>query len=302
MSSWTGHREWRATQQTTRIDAGRHAFDMAYQEVGDGDPATLFLHGIPTWSYLFHEIADAIGYAIVPDLPGYGYTQYAAAPGESADATASVDRFDAPAYDRSIRAQTEYVRAFLDACDLDSVQVVGHDIGGAVALRLAVETDRVERLVLTNACCYDNFPNEDVPPLGGIRRARTLTYQETISDVRKKLTGSWDVCRDDRPVDAFINAMVAPYADRTRYPTDLARNAIALNTNHTLELVPHFDKVTAETLLLWGHPGDEQHVGYAEQLADDLPNATLETLSPSHHWAMFERPEAYRDGLAGFLD
>lgn len=293
MSEWNSFEEWRRRQQTASVRADGHAFDIAYRETGSGRP-TVFLHGIPTWGYLFHEVVDAVEHAVVPDLPGYGYTEYAGDGGP--------DRFGAGAYDRSVRAQAAYVDAFLDELGLGSVQLVAHDIGGGVALRLAVHTDRVDRLVLTNAVCYDNFPNEDVPPIGGIRDARTTTYQEVIAEVREKLTGSWDVRDESRPVDAFVDSMVAPYADRVRAPTDFARNAISLNTNHTLELVPQHDEIGAETLLLWGHPGDEQHTGYAERLAADIPDAEVRALSPSRHWAMFERPDEYRSALAGFLD
>lgn len=292
MSEWQSHEEWRAAQERATVEVGRHAFDVAYRELGSGTP-TVFVHGIPTWGYLFHEVVDAVEHAVVPDLPGYGYTRYV---GEGRP-----DRFDAPAYDRSVRSQAEYLEAFMDELGFDSVQMVAHDIGGGAALRLAVLTDRVERLVLTNAVCYDNFPNEDVPPVGGIRGARALTYQDAMAELRAKLTGSWDVRDDTRPVDAFVESMIAPYAERVRYPTDFARNAISLNTNHTLELVPHYDDIGAETLLLWGHPGDEQHTGYANRLADDIPNARVEAISPSRHWTMFERPDEYRAGLASFL-
>lgn len=292
--AWTDPEEWRQGQQTATVDVNHHTFDIAYREFGDGDPATVFLHGIPTWGFLFHDVCDAAEHAIVPDLPGYGYTQHVAP-------DADVDPFGAAAYDRSVRAQAEYMAAFLDELGHDEVQVVAHDIGGAVALRLAVLTDRVERLVLTNGCCYDNFPNPTVPPLGNIRETRAKTYQGVIADIRAKLTGDWDFYDESRPVDAFVDAMVTPYLDRARRPTDLARNAISLNTNHTLELVPHHDEIGAETLLLWGHPGDEQHTGYAERLAEDIPDATVETIGPSRHWTMFERPDEYRERLAAFL-
>jgi haloalkane dehalogenase len=47
---------------------------LHYQVVGQGEPI-LFLHGVPTWSYLWRNIlgaASKYGQAIAVDLIGYG--------------------------------------------------------------------------------------------------------------------------------------------------------------------------------------------------------------------------------------
>lgn len=47
---------------------------IAYTDVGSG-PALLLMHGIPTWSYLYHEVIDQLAQSfrvIAPDFIGHG--------------------------------------------------------------------------------------------------------------------------------------------------------------------------------------------------------------------------------------
>jgi pimeloyl-ACP methyl ester carboxylesterase len=57
------------------------------------------------------------------------------------------------------------VLGFIDALDLGPVDVVGHDQRGAIAQVLAAEhAHRVNRLVLSNAEAYDNWPSAHERP------------------------------------------------------------------------------------------------------------------------------------------
>jgi haloalkane dehalogenase len=106
-----------------------------YVDTGDGPPVW-FMHGEPTWSYLWRTVIppvrDAGFRCIAPDMPGFG-------------------RSDKPtdmgwySYD----AHAAAMGALLEQLDLRDVTFVVHDWGGPVALRLAVENpDRVARLVI----------------------------------------------------------------------------------------------------------------------------------------------------------
>ncbi|MCO8267154.1 alpha/beta hydrolase [Haloferax sp. AB510] len=276
------HEEWRAGQESVTIQTDYHEFDVAYYVDGSGTTPTVFLHGIPTWGFLFRDVFDAAQHAIVPDLPGYGYTLHNQPGG----------------YDRSVRAEAEYLLAFLDELGYDSVQLVGHDIGGSVALRLATLTDCVSRLVLSNAPIFDTWPIEAIATLGLPKKGKNMTYKDVDSTLRSLFTGG--LYNQDRATETFLDGMVAPFLERD--VSDLSRNAVSTNTNHTLELVPHHSKITAPTLLLWGVPGSGQHIGYADQFAESVETAEKRYLSDSYHWVMQERPEAYREALVAFLD
>lgn len=194
---------WRSEQRTRRVTTDRHEFEVAYREVGSGDPVTVFLHGIPTWSYLYRDACEGVDHALLPDLPGYGYTRHLGAGG----------------YDRSVAAQADYVEAFLEALGLESIHLVAHDIGGGVALRLALQTDVVDRLVLSNATTYDSWPIEAIAELGLPNRARNMTYKELERTLRTLFSNG--MYNEKRVTDAFVDGMIEPFLDRP--VTDLPR-------------------------------------------------------------------------------
>lgn len=278
------HTAWRDAQDSTHIQVDNHTFECTFFEAGDDSPVTLFLHGIPTWSFLFRDVYDAVGHAILPDLPGYGYTQH----------------LDDGGFDRSVRVMEEAAIAFLDDRGYETAQVVGHDLGGSAALRLAVHTDRVERLVLSNAACYDSWPVEFIHEQGLPEPARDWTrdsLEEKLTPIFA--TGTYD---DGRATDRFVDGMLAPFLDPAHPVTRLARNAVSTNTNHTLELTPQLGDIDAPTLLLWGGDDILQPTDWADRLYNDIPTAQREYLDNAFHWVMQDRPTAYADALNRFLE
>jgi len=108
---------------------------LAHVETGDGAPV-VFLHGEPTWSYLWREVIGPVREAgfrcIAPDLVGFGRS----------DKPTEVGWYT---YDR----HTELAATLLEDLELRDVTLVVHDWGGPIGLRIAVEhSDRVARIVL----------------------------------------------------------------------------------------------------------------------------------------------------------
>ncbi|MDZ7702804.1 MAG: alpha/beta hydrolase [Halobacteriales archaeon] len=275
------HAEWSTDQAETTVEVDDHELSVAYHHSGEGPPVVL-LHGIPTWSYLWREVVPALAEdhrVVVPDLLGYGNS-------------AMHDGFD-----RSIRAQEEMVSALLEVFGIDTAALVGHDIGGSVAMRLAWhEPDRIERLVVSNAPCFDSWPVEFVNGLGepgAVSGLSDETFEETFAEVF-----SGGLYGDD-PHDEFVEGMLAPW-DSPAGRTSLERCAVATNTNHTTEI--DYEAITADTLLLWGAADVLQPVDYAERLAAALGGSTtLVGLEEAYHWVVEDRPEAYARELRSFL-
>jgi len=279
------HEAWTAEQTTATLDIDGHDLAVAYYEDGaDSDgPPVVFLHGIPTWSYLWRAVAPAVAadrHVLAPDLLGYGNSEMG------------------DGFDRSIRAQEAMVEALLDHVGAERASLVAHDIGGGAALRLTAHTDRVDRLVLSNAACYDSWPVEFVHGLGLPGMAAELADDETLEE---KLAFVFDsgLYGDPDDHDRFCAGMRAPWQpDEAR--VSLVRNAIATNTNHTTEV--DYGAVSAETLLLWGADDVLQSLEYAERLADDVGGETdLVALEEAYHWVVEDRPDAYREHVLEFL-
>jgi haloalkane dehalogenase len=272
--------EWTTSQESVTVSVDGHEISMAYRDEGEGFPV-LFLHGIPTNSYLWREVSPAFEdeyRVIVPDMVGYG-------------SSAMGDEFD-----RSIRAQEIAVEGLLDELEIDSCAFVGHDLGGGVGLRLAAhQPDRVKQLVLSNAVAYDSWPVEFITEIG----LPSFPRENDPEEVREMLAETFREGAYGEPSEAFVEGMVEPWASEEGV-VSLSRAAVSTNTSHTTEISP--SKIDAETLLLWGGEDDFQPVEYAERLEEDIPNSELVALSEAYHWVIEDRPEAYRDNLQDFLD
>ena len=108
---------------------------LAHLDEGDGQPV-LFMHGEPTWSYLWRRVIPPVrdaGYrCLAPDLAGFG----------ASDKPTDLDFYS---YDRHVALAA----TLLEDLDLRGATIVVHDWGGPIGLRLAVEhPERIERLVI----------------------------------------------------------------------------------------------------------------------------------------------------------
>ncbi|QZP37298.1 alpha/beta fold hydrolase [Halobaculum magnesiiphilum] len=277
------HEAWTAAQsETTAVVDGRE-LDVAYYEAGrdNGGPPAIFLHGIPTWSFLWRGIAPAVAedrHVIAPDLVGYGNSQ-------------RTDDFD-----RSIRAQTGVLAELIADAGYEEVDLVAHDIGGGVALRFAAARPRqVRKLVLSNAACFDSWPVEYINSLGvpGVVEG----WDDAEFEENMEFLFAEGAHGDADP--SFVAGMRAPWAREGGRPA-LARAAVATNTNHTTCI--NYGAITAETLCLWGADDVLQPIDNAERLADAVAgDAEVVGLDDAYHWVTHDRTEAYRERVRTFL-
>jgi haloalkane dehalogenase len=106
-----------------------------YLDEGEGPPI-LFLHGNPTWSFLYRGIIIRLRKrfrCIAPDYPGFGLSEHPAT------------------YRYTPEEHAQVVRALVEELDLSDLTIMGHDWGGPIAMRLALDqVDRVRSLVMGN--------------------------------------------------------------------------------------------------------------------------------------------------------
>jgi pimeloyl-ACP methyl ester carboxylesterase len=112
-----------------------HSHELSYVDSGSG-PVVLFIHGIlgsqRQWAHLVDELDDDHR-VLMPDLFGHG---------ESAK----------PLGDYSLSAHAAAMRDLLDHLDIDRVTLVGHSLGGGIAMQFFyLFPERVDRLVLVSS-------------------------------------------------------------------------------------------------------------------------------------------------------
>ena len=275
--------QFRATQKTIELDGLAHLpLRVAYTDVGTGEPVIL-LHGIPTWSYLYHEVIPIMSphcRILAPDFLGHGYS----------------DRRDC--FDRSLQAQTSMILRFMDFLGIEQATIVGHDTGGGVALIMGIEhSRRVKRLVLCNIVAYDSWPIDDMIALGNPQWAEKPA-QEIADFVANGLPDG--LYNQTRLTNEFRQGIVAPYSDEEG-KISLIRNASSLNTNHTTALIDRHQDISAPTLVLWGVHDPWQKITDGERLAHEIPGAQLERIENASHWLQQDTPEQFAESILGFM-
>src|SRR4051794_40778859 len=112
-----------------------HGHRVSYRRSGWG-PVVVLIHGITGSSMTWEEVMEPLAerYTVVaPDLLGHG---------ESAK----------PRGDYSLGAYASGIRDLLAAIGHDRATVVGHSLGGGVAMQMAYQfPERVERMVLVSS-------------------------------------------------------------------------------------------------------------------------------------------------------
>jgi pimeloyl-ACP methyl ester carboxylesterase len=246
----------------------------SYLTAGDG-PLVLLLHGTywsRVWQPAIAPLAAAGLRPVAVDLPGCGRSG-----GELTAATATVP------------ALTAWVERFLDALGADPpLRVAGHDIGGAIAQRLALRGTRaVARLALVNSVTYDSWPVPGVARYRDPEVVAATTTDELVEARRTALTAAIG-----RPIDGDeLEEYLSPWAD-LRVARSWMALAGAADPRYTLELVDDLTAAAVPTLLLWGEDDTFQRVEFAERYAAEIPGATLRRLPGSGHIPTESAPQA----------
>jgi pimeloyl-ACP methyl ester carboxylesterase len=234
------------------------------ERYGHGGTAFILLHGFPTSSFLWRhvapELAEAGHTAFAIDLFGYG------------ESDRPVDA------DFGVAAQAEYVDAAMTALRVSRGVLVGVDLGGTVALRLAAtRPERVEKLVVVNPPVLDELPGKDIETMQ--RSTARFAFRLTRGVlgvgplVRRVLEES--VADVDHMPPQLLARYMAPFAGREG-PNHLLRLARAVRDDDLTE--EDLESVKAPTLVIWADQDRWIHPRLPERLVNVMPSAQLQRM------------------------
>ena len=242
----------------------RHSVETAsgrigYTEQGTG-PVALFVHGVLLNGYLWrHQLEDLsdIRRCIAVDLLAHGDTEIA------------------PNQDVSVTANAKMLREFLDALDIDQVDLVGNDSGGGIAqIFSALHPERVRSLTLTDCDAHDNWPPEAFKPFLAMAAAGGLrgTLEAMLSDkslYRQALGPAYE--HPERVTDDSIETCLGPLVRTEQRTSDFERFLAAFDNRHTLAIEARLKTVQAPTLIVWGTDDVYFDVKWSHWLAGKIP-------------------------------
>lgn len=252
-----------------------------YRETGSGSPLVL-LHGtsssLHTWDIWAEELKS--NYRVIRmDLPAFGLT--------GPNAT----------HDYSLKAYSDFLRAFLDQVNVDTCYLAGNSLGGAIAWTFALShPDRVKKLILIDPSGYTMersptlaFRLGRIPVLKNI-----MTYVTPRSLVEKSLK---EVYGDPSKITEDV---LDRYYDMTLAPGN--RNALVarLNTPKS-NTTQNMDRIQQPTLILWGEEDKWIPVAHADSFKRDIPHAKIITYESVGHLPMEEIPHKTAQDTRDFL-
>ena len=257
---------------------------LRYLVAGEGDPLVL-VHGLGGAAANWLALAPLLlpgRRLIVPELPGHGGSSpLPAAP--------------------SLSPYADRLGLLLDHEGAAPAAVVGHSLGGAVALRLALRRpEAVSALVLAAAAGISSAtrsaryaltitgilkPGRKIAPHRG-RVARSALLKRVVF-------GRWGASDPDALPPELVEALLAGPARHT----DTLSAAKALVRD---DLRPELEHVGCPVLVLWGARDNQLPVDDAFDYARRL-RAPLRVIADCGHLLIVERPAGCADAITGFL-
>ncbi len=257
---------------------------MAYVTGGTGDPL-VFLHGLGHASLAWNGVLPVLARhfrVFALDMLGCGNS-------------------DKPRIDYSLWAMATYVRYFLDAVAIERAHLVGHSLGGGVALHLCIQyPERVARVALLSS----GGLGRELRPL---LRATTLPGSSLV--LAGMLTSRWDRLWERL---GWVRANDALYPEKRRMRALLARpdhrwaflrmlRGVSNITGQTASAVQHLSLFAQPMLLIWGARDRTIPVLHGQRAVRQLKRAHLEVLPDCGHYPHLEQPAAVARLLEQFL-
>lgn len=268
-----------------------HGYRRAYRMAGSG-PAVLFIHGIgddsSTWLNVLASLARDFT-VIAPDLLGHGGS-------------------DKPRADYSVAAYACGMRDLLATLDVDQVSVVGHSLGGGVAMQFAYQfPERCERLVLvsTGGIGQAVHPLLRLAAAPGTDLVFPLLGVSPIPQVLRRFanmltaTGGMGLGKD-------FGYVFSKYARLAESPS---RQAFLRTLRSVVDwrgqVVTMIDRsyLTAgiPTMLVWGARDRVVPTSHALLAHDEMPGSRLEIFRDAGHFPFRTSPQRFMSVLREFL-
>src|ERR1700730_907467 len=268
-----------------------HGHRISYR-MGGGGPVIVLVHGITssaeTWNAVAPVLAERFT-VVAPDLLGHGLSAK-------------------PRGDYSMGAYASGLRDLLVALGIDRATVVGHSLGGGIAMQFSYQfPERSERLVLVSSGGLGRsvhlmlraatLPGSElVLPL--LTSARVLNAGRWAGGLMGRLglhvsTDALEIARghaslaDPEARDAFIQTLRA----------SIGVGGQRVDARDRLYLAAEIP-----TLLIWGRRDAIIPVGHGIRAAEMIPGSRLEVIEDAGHFAYIDDPLRFVRVLEAFID
>ena len=257
-------------------------YKIAYVEKGKGDEHVLLLHGfaanIFTWHYQTDFLARQGYHVWAVDFIGFGQSD-----------KPSEDVYGLDLYQGQIIS-------FMNKMGIKKAHVIGHSMGGAIGLWLAVKNpDRLNSLIVVDPASYPfEWPallqvckryGRYLEPFIN-RRAICFILGQIFFD-RKKVT--------QRQIDAYWEPI------KRGGKQSLLRVLEAFDNQILAEMCCQYSTIKVPVLVVWGEEDRWIPVSCVALFARDIPHADQAIIKKAGHAPQEEKPGVFNEQLLAFL-
>jgi pimeloyl-ACP methyl ester carboxylesterase len=267
-----------------------HGHEVAFRSAGDG-PVLVLIHGIAgssnTWTSIMPLLAEDYR-VIAPDLLGHG---------ESAK----------PRGDYSLGAYASGIRDLLTVLGVERATVVGHSLGGGVAMQFAYQFPHMcERLALVAS---GGFGKEVSPVLRAIAAPGSeyvlpvvLTrHLHGAATMVGRVIGSVGLRGDPLMIEVWDSYTRLTDARAQRAFVHTIRSVIDVAGQRVSARDRLYLAAEVPTLLVWGDRDGVIPVEHAYSAHELIPHSRLEIVESAGHFLPFEQPRLLEGILRDFL-
>jgi pimeloyl-ACP methyl ester carboxylesterase len=267
-----------------------HGRRVIYRVAGDGPPVVL-IHGMLNSSSHWRAVALSLAsdYTVIaPDLIGHG---------DSA----------APRGDYSLGAHAASIRDLLAAIGIDRATIVGHSLGGGVAMQFFYQfPQRVERLALVSSggLGRDVSPMLRTAALPGVSGLLALTINPRVL---RALRSGGERLRE-RGISAGVYTQAIARALGPLENAD-ARGAFLHTLRSVIDI--HGQRVSASdrlyllesmpTLIVWGGRDNTIPLRHGRDAHEAIPGSRFHVLERAAHFPHLEDPDGLSEVLREFI-
>lgn len=225
---------------------------------GSGTPLVL-VHGTPAhsviWQSLVPAFVDAGFHVHLYDLPGFGASER--------PLTA----------DTSVSAQVGFLLKLLEHWQLEKIHLFGHDIGGAISLRLAFDNPSLlKTLTIADIPSYnswpsptwkamrDNYVDYALPP--ATEHYRAMSRQLKMAVFNKHLM-----------TEQRLESYLAPLCGVMGQPSFYQHQVAHYNACYTSDFAEKLPQLQLPVQILWGAEDEWQPVEYGRCLQRDISSS-----------------------------
>ena len=252
---------------------------VRYADAGKGEQAVVLLHGYLESIEVWDDFAGELGkdYRVIRiDLPGHGFSDWGGREVIGIDYMADT------------------VAAVLDIAGVEKCTVVGHSMGGYVAVALAVNhPEKVEGLVL-----FHSSPNADTPEKAENRQREI----ELIEAGKKEMLSRINPGKGFAEINLRRCAgAIEELAEQVMLTEDEAIVAVLKGMSQRKDRNEEMRKLGIPELMIFGLGDNYIPVAAAESMALSQPQAKVAWLENSGHMGFVEQPEESLAILKDFL-